>query len=76
MSDLKARRSAAGISGSVLCVKAGLSRSRLSLIESGYVVPAPEELAHIDLALDQLIHAKALIEQVAVSVGWPLPVKR
>ena len=51
MSDRQSRRSAAGISVGELCVKAGLSRSRLSLIESGYIVPAPEELARIDMAL-------------------------
>jgi len=36
MSDLKIKRIAAGISGSVLCAKAHLSRSRLSLIERGF----------------------------------------
>jgi transcriptional regulator with XRE-family HTH domain len=71
MSDLKTKRVAAGISGSVLCAKARLSRSRLSLIERGYVNPAPEELARINTALDQLIEAKSVIEQVAASVGWP-----
>ena len=55
----------------MLCVKAGLSRSRLSLIESGYVIPAPEELERVNVALEQLIRAKALIDQVAASVGWP-----
>ena len=71
MSGLKTKRVAAGISGSVLCAKAGLSRSRLSLIERGYVNPAPEELARINTALDQLIEAKSVIERVAASVGWP-----
>jgi transcriptional regulator with XRE-family HTH domain len=71
MSDLKTKRVVAGISGSVLCAKAGLSRSRLSLIERGYVNPAPEELARINTALDQLIEAKSVIERVAASVGWP-----
>ena len=56
MSDLKAKRLAAGISGSVLCAKIGLSRSRLSLIERGHVCPAPEELARLEAALDELIH--------------------
>ena len=47
MSDLKTKRVAAGISGSVLCAKAGLSRSRLNPIERGYVDPSPKELARI-----------------------------
>jgi len=71
MSDLKTKRLLAGISGSVLCAKIGLSRSRLSLIERGYVKPAAEELARISTALDQLIEAKFVIERVAASVGWP-----
>lgn len=71
MADLKIKRVAAGISGSVLCAKVGLSRSRLSLIERGYVNPAPEELACINTALDQLIEAKSVIDRVAASVGWP-----
>jgi transcriptional regulator with XRE-family HTH domain len=73
MSDLKVRRLASGISGAVLCAKIGLSRSRLSLIERGYVSPAAEELARINTALDQLIQAKSVIEQVATSIGWPVP---
>jgi transcriptional regulator with XRE-family HTH domain len=72
MSDLKAKRLAAGISGTVLCAKAGLSRSRLSLIERGYVNLSPEELARIRKALDELIQAKSVLEKVAASVGWPL----
>jgi transcriptional regulator with XRE-family HTH domain len=76
MSDLKVKRLTAGIPGSVLCVKIGLSRSRLSLIERGYVNPVPEELARINSALDQLIRAKAVIEQVAASIGWPIPGSR
>lgn len=76
MSDLKAKRSAAGISGSVLCAKTGISRSRLSLIERGYTKLAPAEIARINTALDQLIQAKTLIDQVAASVGWPTPGNR
>ena len=71
MSDLKTRRLVSGISGNVLCAKIGLSRSRLSLIERGFVKPAPEELARISTALDQLIEAKFVIDRVAASVGWP-----
>ncbi len=72
MSDLKSKRLAAGISGSVLCAKAGISRSRLSLIERGYTMPPPQELERLDAALDELIKVKSVIERVAASVGWPL----
>ena len=71
MSDLRNKRVAASISGCVLCAKAGLSRSRLSLIERGYVNPTPEELTRIYTALQQLIMARSVIEKVAASVGWP-----
>jgi len=76
MSELKLKRLAAGISGSVLCAKAGISRSRLSLIERGFVSPGPEETARINTALEQLIEAKSVIDRVAASMGWPLGVHR
>jgi transcriptional regulator with XRE-family HTH domain len=72
MSELKLKRLAAGISGSVLCAKAGISRSRLSLIERDYVCPGPEEAGRIDDALNKLIEAKAVIDRVATSMGWPV----
>jgi transcriptional regulator with XRE-family HTH domain len=72
MSDLKLRRLTAGISGSVLCAKANISRSRLSLIERGYLRPNAEEAFRIDTALDQLIQTKSVIDRVAASLGWPL----
>jgi transcriptional regulator with XRE-family HTH domain len=71
MSDLKLKRLAAGISGSVLCAKTGISRSRLSLIESGYTTLSTDEATRLSTALDQLIQAKAIIDRVADSVGWP-----
>lgn len=72
MSELKLKRVAAGISGTVLCAKAGISRSRLSLLERGYACASPEEAACINAALDQLIHAKTVIDKVAASMGWPV----
>jgi transcriptional regulator with XRE-family HTH domain len=72
MPELKLKRLAAGISGSVLCAKAGISRSRLSLIERGYVCPGPEEAGRINVALDRLIEARAVIDRVAASMGWPV----
>jgi transcriptional regulator with XRE-family HTH domain len=71
MSELKSKRLAAGISGTVLCAKVGISRGRLSLIERGFVSPGPEETARIDAALKQLIEAKSVIDRVAASMGWP-----
>jgi transcriptional regulator with XRE-family HTH domain len=72
MQELKLKRMAAGISGSVLCAKARISRSRLSLIERGFVSPGPEEAGRISDALKQLIKAKSVIDRVAASMGWPV----
>jgi predicted transcriptional regulator len=72
MSDLKVGRLTAGISGSVLCTKAKISRSRLSLIERGYVCPDAEEVFRINTALGELIQAKSVIDRVAASMGWPI----
>jgi transcriptional regulator with XRE-family HTH domain len=71
MSELKLKRLAAGISESVLCAKAGISRSRLSLIERGYVLPGPDEAGRIIEALERLIETKSVIDRVAASMGWP-----
>lgn len=75
MSELKSKRQAAEISGSVLCAKAGISRSRLSLIERGVVCPGPEETARIRGALEQLIEAKSVMDRVAALMGWPTGVR-
>jgi transcriptional regulator with XRE-family HTH domain len=70
--QLRAKRNAAGIAGSLVCVKAGIARSRLSDIEREYVAASEEELARTDAALDELIQAKAVIDTVATSLGWPM----
>jgi transcriptional regulator with XRE-family HTH domain len=73
---LKAKRTGAGIAGNVLCRKFGMARSRLSDIERGFVTASPEELARLSAALDELIEAKAFIDRVAASVGWPAGARR
>jgi hypothetical protein len=57
-----------------LCIKVGVSRSRLSLIERGFLNPPQEELARIENGLDQLIQTKSAIASVAASLGWPVGV--
>jgi transcriptional regulator with XRE-family HTH domain len=69
---LKAKRTAAGIAGNILCKKFGMARSRLSDIERGFVTASPEELARIDAALDALIQTKSIIQKTARTLGWPL----
>jgi hypothetical protein len=69
--QLRAKRTAAGIPGRILCNRCGIARSRLSDIERGYVIPSPADLARIYAALEDLIQAKSFIDRVAASVGWP-----
>ncbi len=49
VAQLKRRRLAAAIPGNLLCGRAGISRTRLSDIERGYVAPSPGELQRLEL---------------------------
>lgn len=69
---IRTKRTAAGISGSLVCMKAGIARSRLSDIERGYVAPDPDELARILSAIDDLARARKKIIAVAAEAGWPV----
>jgi hypothetical protein len=70
--DLRIKRTAAGISGDVLCKKIDKSRSWLCGIERGYINLAPERLLRVDAALDDLIRAKGALRQTAAALGWPM----
>jgi transcriptional regulator with XRE-family HTH domain len=69
---LRAKRTAAGIAGSILCKKSGIARSRLSDIEREYATASADQLARLDVALDELIRAKSVLQQTAVALGWPV----
>ena len=69
---LKIKRTGAGITGSLLCKRLGIARSRLSDIERGYANSSPDELGRIDAALEQLIRDKSVIQQTAAALGWPV----
>lgn len=69
---LRTARVAAEIPAILLAAKAKVNRSRLSGIERGYVQPTEDELQRLSQALEQLIHAKSVINEAAASVGWPL----
>lgn len=69
--NIRAKRNAAGIAGSLICVKAGIPRSRLSDIERGYVTASEDEVARIDAALDELTRAKRKMAALAAAEGWP-----
>jgi hypothetical protein len=49
-----------------------MARSRLSDIERGYVTPSDEELARVDVALEDLIRAQSVLRQTAAALGWPV----
>lgn len=65
------RRLAARVPGRVLCRLSGISRTRLSDLERGYVEPEPEELARLDHALSRLEHARERMRSVGEAIGWP-----
>ena len=69
--QIRTKRVLAGISGAVLCSRAGIGRGRLSAIERGYISISAEQLARIEAALDQLVAAKKRIDELARELGWP-----
>jgi len=73
-SKIREKRVLAGITGRLLCAKAGMDPSRLSHIERGYVQPSQAELERLGLALEQLVDARRKIAKVAAESGWPIPV--
>ena len=70
--QIRAKRMGAGISGVVLCMHAGIGRTRLSDIERGHIVPSFETLDRLDTALNELIRAKRRLVALAAEEGWPL----
>jgi transcriptional regulator with XRE-family HTH domain len=69
--SIRAKRLEAGIVAQILCKKLGRARSWLTDIERGYRTPSVEQLQRIDSALDELIRAKAALQQNAEALGWP-----
>jgi len=69
---LRSARVAAEIPASLLAARAKVNRTRLSHIEHGYVQPTEDELRRLSQALEQLIQAKAVVQNAAASVGWPM----
>ena len=67
--QLRAKRVEVGISGAVLCMRAGIGRGRLSDIERGHVVPSDETLKRVNTALNELIFAKQRLVALAAKKG-------
>ena len=70
--QLKRQRVSAEIPATLLSVRSGVERSRLSAIERGYVQPSEREVAQIEQALTALTKARKRVAEVAEAVGWPL----
>ena len=69
--EIRLKRTLAGIPGSLLAQQAGVDRSRLSLLERGYVKASAGEMARLETALENLIRAKQAVSAFAVTCGWP-----
>ncbi len=75
-SELRSKRVSAGISGAVLCLKAGIGRTRLSGIERQTIAATPEEVERIIVALEQLVLVKRKQDEIAASMGWPMAIAK
>jgi transcriptional regulator with XRE-family HTH domain len=68
---LRSRRITERIPARMIAPRAGVSCSRLSDIERGYISPSPDELRRIADALDGLISARNEVLAFAQRIGWP-----
>jgi hypothetical protein len=69
--EFRTKRLAERIPAIAVATKANRNRSWLSLIECGHIQPTPEEMETLASVLQQLITAKAAVQEAAVAVGWP-----
>jgi transcriptional regulator with XRE-family HTH domain len=56
--ELRRLRLEAGVNGYLVARHSGVSRSRLSLIERGFIVPAPAEAERIKSAIEELAQVR------------------
>jgi len=71
MKELRNRRRAADIAAAMLANEAEITRTRISAFENGHAQPTEDEFRRLQAALERLVSAKTVIQQVAASVGWP-----
>lgn len=69
---LRVKRVLAGIPGHAVCQHAGLYRSKLTSIERGYVTATADEFQRIEAAIDQIVHSRQSIRQIATEKGISL----
>ena len=70
--ELRNKRFAAGITGSLLCRRVAMDKSRFSNIERGYVQVSQAEMNRLTAALDELIEAKTRMIAAAEQYRWPV----
>jgi transcriptional regulator with XRE-family HTH domain len=68
---LRDKRIHARLTGLLVSARSGVSRSRLSDIERGYITPREEEVTRINATIDSLADARKAMERTATAVGWP-----
>ena len=69
---IKLMRLQAGLSGWIVCLETGVSRSRLSAIEKGITEASAEELNRIAAGIERLRQAKSKVVQFAARCGFPI----
>lgn len=69
---LRAQRAAAGISGHAICRLVGMSRAKLSGIETGNTVATPEELERIHAAIESIGRTRQQLTKLAAEAGLSL----
>jgi hypothetical protein len=72
----RAGKNAAAMADSLVCIKAGNARSRLSDTERGYAVASGKEAAGFHAAPDDLALAKRRIAAVGIGKGCPVGASR
>jgi hypothetical protein len=69
--EFRSKRLAAGIPAIAVAARAKKNRSWLSGIECGHFQATTEEMELLRVTLEELIKAKAAIQEAAIAVGWP-----
>lgn len=68
--EIRKRRIDAGLAGWMVCLDAGISRSRLCGIEKGAAKASGDELARIAASIERLGDAKERVKRFAASCGF------
>jgi transcriptional regulator with XRE-family HTH domain len=72
ISELRLTRISHEIPQIQLAVRAGMDRTRLSMLENGHVQPTDEYLTRLTTALDSLIQERRQLTKLAADAGLSL----